>query len=153
MNKFIGVSLTLLLVASMASAVVIESPAAHMTSMDQAVDLLTKDGFVSVAIVNSLGDLILVKTDTFGGSRAETKVIVGKIREGNYSKFISVVLNGVTYRLVKIGSDRLVAEVEGGKNGVVFKQTFLGRWIWIIGVYDENLNRLLAEEKILSIAS
>ena len=55
MTKFIGVSLTLLLVASMTSAVMIESPAAHMLDANRSIARLTKAGFTNVAIVSRDG--------------------------------------------------------------------------------------------------
>ena len=52
MNKFIGVSLAVLLVASLASAILIESPASHMRdSAGVLVAKLIERGFLSAAYV------------------------------------------------------------------------------------------------------
>ena len=64
MNKFIRVSLTLLMVASLASAAVIESPASHMAWFDP--EVFHFEGFARGAIVVA----------STGGFRRKTKAFV-----------------------------------------------------------------------------
>ena len=77
MTKFIGVSLILLIVSSMASAVVIESPASHMVEfMDRLAQYFVQFGFTSGAILDRYSYEILGKTAAFKASPPDIKDIV-----------------------------------------------------------------------------
>ena len=148
MNKFIGVSLTLLMVASLASAEAIESPVAHMGEFDP--KLFNFEGFASGAIVTPWSGNVRHKTPTFPASDAEINIICSNLDTFAYFEDnvlvqgSTVVLGGVTYKLVEADTHNLVAE--NGKTGVVARE--IQRGDWVIGVYDENITREQAEKKI-----
>ena len=144
MTKFIGVSLTLLLVASMASAVVIEpSYEATLPLIDRVPAMLTDDGFSSGAIAARDTGMILGKTATFKALPYELKNIVSNVGEEMYFKKKGVVLDGKRYALVKTDSGSLAAEIDG--RGVLAR---LASGVWIIGVYGQRLTRDEAEKVI-----
>ena len=146
MNKFIGVSLTLLIVASLASAVVIESPASHIADMDEeAAAILIKESFTSGAIVNATTGSILAETSTIAGSPAEIKDIILNIGDFEYFQAKGVVLHGVAYKLYKAHrGDVLVAE--DGENGIVVRRSNTGKFV--VGVYGKTLSKFEAESRI-----
>ena len=84
MPKFIVVSLILLIVATMASGVVIESPAAHMVSMETlTATRLTESGFTSGAVVYFDGSAILANTAKFVASTAELVNLIRNMGDSN----------------------------------------------------------------------
>ena len=132
MPKFIEVSLTLLLVATMASGVVIESAAAHMIDMDTlSATMLTSRGFTSGAIVNFDGSAILGNTAKFVASTAEVANIISSMRNPiNFIKANGVVLGGLNYSFVSYDRGILVAETIS--SGLMVTRL---RVKWLIGVY------------------
>ena len=85
MNKLIGVSLTLLIGVSLASAVVIESPAAHMDLSDILSREMTTEGFVSGAIVDVPNSgSVRHKTATLAASDDEIKTIAAMLDSRDY---------------------------------------------------------------------
>ena len=100
MNKFIVVSLTLLIVASTASAVVIESPVALMG------EDFNFEGFSSRAIIHRNRRQIvevLRKTPGFAGSDDELKLIAHNLLTFELFESSNVVLGGITHKVVEQG--------------------------------------------------
>ena len=147
MSKFIGVSLTLLIVASMASAVVIESPADQITNLNGLAAKLIDRGFTSGAIVNPNTGSIVGKTANFVASDAEIKDLVANIRGSWYAKGKDIVLNGITYPLTETIRGNLIADQ--GKDNLIVRQATRARWF--IAVYGEKLGSLNAEYAVLDV--
>ena len=127
MNKFIGVSLTLLIVASLASAVVIESPAAPRSeTADRLAREMTVRGFVSGAIVDvRTGGNVRTKTATFAASDAEIRAIAAILKSPEADiPDQRVVLGGVAYKADQKDFSGLVAE--NGGAGIVANQMLGG---------------------------
>ena len=148
MNKFTGVSLTLLMVASLASAVVIESPAAHIGLADQLARELPIWGFTSgaVVIVNGNSSKLRDKTANFEASADEIRAIAA-ILDGGSITDQQVVLGGVTYKDAQ--KDWPVISAENDDAGIVTAKIDID-WsseepsaevYWVIGVYDSRLTR------------
>ena len=148
MNKFIGVSLTLLMVASLASAAVIESPASLIGISDELARVFTDKGFASGAIVDRRTASVLAKTKEFKATPAEVNSIVRNMFGAWYIEGITVLLGGVKYDLVETPRENLVAQ--NGKNGIVVSQIGSGKWA--IGVYGQKLTRDQAEDRIQNVA-
>ena len=146
MNKFIEVSLTLLIVASLTSAVVIESPASHMDILDELARELTAKGFVSGAIVDARNIAnVRVKTNNFASSASEIRVIVDILNSRVYYIHDQlIVLGGVTYKEAQKDWRGLVAE--NGDAGIVASEIDGG--FWLVGVYDGKLSKDKARDEI-----
>ena len=151
MTKFIGVSLTFLLVASMASAVLIEQQEEY-TVDQRVVDLtreltkeLTDKGFNSGAMLYHDDGLVLANTANFKALKYEIYTIIINIDDVEYFKANGVVLGGVRYKLVKTDEKRLVAEK--GSDGIVIAR-YSSTSTWFIGVFDKRLPIANAENAI-----
>ena len=146
-SKLIGVSLTLLIVASMASAVVIESPADQISNLNALAAKLIDRGFISGAIVDPTTLSIVGKTANFMISGGEIKDLVDNIRGSLYINGKGVVLKGVTYQLIKTLKGSLVADQ--GKDRLIVRQATRARWF--IAFCGENLTRDNAEWAMLDV--
>ena len=122
----------MLLLARMASAVLIETPPAKAAfDGNTIITIIIGKGFSQAAVMNRFNRSAIVKSATFQASDEEIRLAVSKIGDDEYLEANGVVLGGVRYEL-NPPSGRMLHAVNGAA-GVMIRGV---RSKWIIAVYD-----------------